>query len=48
MLAADASSFYARNILNLLDIMVEKTDRGPQLKDLDEDEITKAALIRAQ
>lgn len=48
MLASDASSFFARNILNLLEIMVEKTDQGLALKDLDEDEITKAAQLRAQ
>ena len=48
MVASDASSFYARNIFNLLDIMVEKTDQGLRLKDLDQDEITKAAQIDAQ
>lgn len=47
MMAGDASAFYAKNIANLLDIMLEKTDAGPILKDLDGDEITKAALIRA-
>jgi NAD(P) transhydrogenase subunit alpha len=47
MVAGDASAFYARNIANLLDIMLESTDAGPALKDLDADEITKAALIRA-
>lgn len=48
MVASDASSFYARNILNLLDIMVEKTDQGLQLKDLEQDEITQAARVDAQ
>ena len=48
MMPSDSSAFYAKNILNLIDIMVEKGDEGPVLKDLDEDEITKAALVRAE
>jgi NAD(P) transhydrogenase subunit alpha len=47
MVAADASAFYAKNLSNLLDIMVEKTDTGLALKDLAEDEITKAMLVAA-
>jgi NAD(P) transhydrogenase subunit alpha len=47
MLAGDASAFYARNVANLLDIMLEPADGGPALKDLEQDEITKAALLRA-
>ena len=47
MVASDASAFYARNLLNLLEIMVEKSDGGPVLKDLDEDEITKAMRVAA-
>ncbi len=43
--AADASSFYARNLMNLLDIMVEPSDAGLVLKDLTDDEITKAMLV---
>jgi len=46
LVPADASSFYARNLANLLDIMVEKGSSGPVLKDLDSDEITRAALVR--
>lgn len=46
MIAADASAFYARNIANLIDIMVEKTDDGLSFKNFDDDEITKAALVR--
>ncbi len=46
MIAADASAFYARNIANLIDIMVEKTDDGWSFKNFDDDEITKAALVR--
>jgi H+-translocating NAD(P) transhydrogenase subunit alpha len=49
MMAADASAFYAGNIKNLLDIMVEKgEDDALALKDLDEDEITKAAIVRPE
>ena len=47
MLAGDASAFYARNVANLLDIMLEKTEQGLVLRDLDQDEITQAALVRA-
>jgi NAD(P) transhydrogenase subunit alpha len=47
MVAADASAFYAKNLSNLLEIMVEQTDAGPVLKDLAEDEITKAMLVQA-
>ncbi len=46
MMAGDASAFYAQGIANLLAIMVDDEDGKPVLKDLDEDEITKAALIR--
>jgi NAD(P) transhydrogenase subunit alpha len=45
MVPADASAFYAKNLSNLLEIMVEKTDAGLALKDLAEDEITKAMLV---
>jgi NAD(P) transhydrogenase subunit alpha len=46
MVAADASVFYAGNLLNLLGVMVEKTDDGLQLKDLEEDEITQEMQIK--
>jgi NAD(P) transhydrogenase subunit alpha len=45
MVPADASAFYARNLANLLEIMVDKGDAGPVLKDLEADEITKAMRI---
>jgi NAD(P) transhydrogenase subunit alpha len=45
MVAADASAFYGRNLLNLLDIMIEKAESGPQLKDLAADDITAAMLM---
>jgi len=46
MVAADASAFYAKNLANLLDIMLERSDAGPVLKDLEQDEITRAMLAR--
>lgn len=46
MVAADASAFYAKNLANLLDIMIEKAESGPVLKDLEQDEITRAMLVR--
>lgn len=45
MVAADASAFYARNLLNLLEIMVEPGDSGPSLKDFEADEITRAMRL---
>jgi NAD(P) transhydrogenase subunit alpha len=45
MVAADASAFYGRNLLNLLDIMIEKGESGPKLKDLAADDITAAMLM---
>lgn len=48
MVAGDASAFFAGNIANLLAIMVDKSDDGLVLKDLDEDDITQAALLRAE
>lgn len=47
MMPSDASAFYAGNIMNLLNIMVEKTDQGLVLKDLNEDEITAAMRVKA-
>jgi NAD(P) transhydrogenase subunit alpha len=48
MVPSDASSFYAGNIRNLLEIMVDAGEEGPVLKDLDEDEITKAMQVRPE
>ncbi len=49
MMATDASAFFARNIANLLGIMLDKGEDGaPVLKDLDEDEITAAAQFKPQ
>lgn len=45
MVAADASAFYARNLLNLLEIMVEQGESGPTLKDFEADEITQAMRV---
>jgi len=49
MMATDASAFFARNIANLLGIMLEQGESGePVLKDLAEDEITAAARFELQ
>lgn len=48
MMPSDSSAFYAGNITNLLNIMVDKTDAGLTLKNLDEDEITEAMQVRAE
>ncbi len=45
---ADASQFLARNLYNLIALVVEKTDDGARLKDLLDDEITRAALVTHQ
>ena len=45
MVATDASAFYAKNLANLIDIMIEPSDAGPLLKDLTQDEITKAMRL---
>jgi NAD(P) transhydrogenase subunit alpha len=47
MVASDASAFYARNLANLLEIMVDRSDTGPVLKDLEQDEITKTMRVGA-
>lgn len=47
LMATDASAFYANNIFNLLNIMVQTSDSGLVLKNLAEDEITEAALMPA-
>ncbi|NEX22822.1 Re/Si-specific NAD(P)(+) transhydrogenase subunit alpha [Thiorhodococcus mannitoliphagus] len=46
LVPADASAFYARNLLNLIEIMIASGDSGPELKDLEADEITAAMLMR--
>jgi H+-translocating NAD(P) transhydrogenase subunit alpha len=48
MVPSDASGFYAGNIMNLLNIMVDTTDQGLVLKDLAEDEITAAMRVRVE
>lgn len=45
---SDASHFYAGNLMNLLAIMVESTEQGLVLKNLDEDEITAAMRVKAE
>lgn len=48
MVPSDASAFYAKNVMNLIDIMFDKGDDGLTLKNLDDDEITQAAQVRAE
>ncbi|MCW8944666.1 MAG: NAD(P)(+) transhydrogenase (Re/Si-specific) subunit alpha, partial [Sedimenticola sp.] len=43
---SDASAFFAKNIANLLDIMVTCEEGKLVMNDFDADEITQAALIR--
>ncbi|MEJ2692061.1 MAG: Re/Si-specific NAD(P)(+) transhydrogenase subunit alpha [Candidatus Thiodiazotropha sp.] len=47
MVPSDASAFYAGNIMNLLSIMVDSTEQGLVLKELNEDEITAAMQVKA-
>ncbi|EXJ15735.1 Re/Si-specific NAD(P)(+) transhydrogenase subunit alpha [Imhoffiella purpurea] len=47
MVPADASAFYARNLLNLIEIMVSPGDSGIELADLTQDDITAAMLVSA-
>ena len=47
MMPSDASGFYAKNVANLLDIMLDRSGESPVLKALDDDEITEAAQLRA-
>ena len=46
MMPSDASTFYAKNIANLLDIMLDRSGDAPALKNLDDDEITRDAQLR--
>ncbi|WP_295400645.1 Re/Si-specific NAD(P)(+) transhydrogenase subunit alpha [uncultured Thiocystis sp.] len=46
LVPADASAFYARNLFNLIEIMVQPGEFGPELKDLAEDDITAAMLVK--
>lgn len=48
MVPSDASGFYAGNIMNLLNIMVDSSDQGLVLKDLAEDEITASMQVRVE
>ena len=43
---SDASAFYAKNVANLLDIMLDRSGGEIVLKDLDEDEITREAQLK--
>ena len=48
MVAGDASAFYANNIANMLQIMVEEGEDGLKFKDFAEDEITRDSLLKAE
>lgn len=48
MVPGDASAFYANNILNMLQLMVQSKDGQVSFTDFDQDEITRAALLRPQ
>lgn len=48
MMPSDASAFYAKNIANLLEIAVREEEGSLVLNDFDEDEITRAALVRPE
>lgn len=45
---SDASAFFAKNIANLLDIMVTSQEGALVLNDLEADEITRSALVRPE
>ncbi|MFQ6021485.1 MAG: Re/Si-specific NAD(P)(+) transhydrogenase subunit alpha [Acidiferrobacterales bacterium] len=44
LVPTDASSFYARNLLNFISLLLKDEDGKPALKDFSEDEITAASL----
>jgi NAD(P) transhydrogenase subunit alpha len=46
MVPADASAFYAKNLANLLELLVEQGDGGLSLKDFEADEIPRTTLVR--
>ncbi|MCW8908588.1 MAG: Re/Si-specific NAD(P)(+) transhydrogenase subunit alpha [Sedimenticola sp.] len=48
MMPSDASAFYAKNIANLLEIVVREEEGALVLNDFEEDEITRAALLRPE
>ncbi|TCT21372.1 Re/Si-specific NAD(P)(+) transhydrogenase subunit alpha [Thiobaca trueperi] len=47
LIPADASAFYARNLYNLIEIMIQPGESGPTWKDLAADDITAAMLVGA-
>ena len=46
MMASDASDFYAHNIANFIEFLLVKENDEWVLKDLEEDEISRAALVK--
>jgi NAD(P) transhydrogenase subunit alpha len=45
MMPSDASLFYAKNIANLLDLIVVKGDDGLIFSDFEDDDITRETLL---
>ncbi|MFZ0257970.1 MAG: Re/Si-specific NAD(P)(+) transhydrogenase subunit alpha [Gammaproteobacteria bacterium] len=48
LVPTDASAFYARNMLNLLSILVDTQDDALIFKDFSQDDITRAAMVTHQ
>ncbi len=48
MMPSDASLFYAKNISNLVELIVVKDDDGLKLAELSKDEITRETLVTAE
>jgi NAD(P) transhydrogenase subunit alpha len=48
LMPSDASNFFARNVYNFLEFMLERRDNGVQFKDFFADEVTSMTLITHQ
>jgi NAD(P) transhydrogenase subunit alpha len=48
LVPTDASAFYARNMLNLLSILVDTEDGALKFKDFSQDDITRTAMVTHQ
>ncbi|MGF1613563.1 MAG: Re/Si-specific NAD(P)(+) transhydrogenase subunit alpha [Gammaproteobacteria bacterium] len=48
LVAADASAFFARNMLNLVSILVDSQEGTVSLKDFTQDDISRAAMVTYQ
>ena len=45
LVPTDSSSFYARNLLNFITLLLKEEDGGLELRDHSEDEITVATVV---